>query len=257
MPLATPAAPNPPRSAPPSRRTRASCPKAPTIQPLPSPYTASFYRQGFRGVLLASVPLQALSIEDATLFARLYEKTVLRLEEPYSLYVSPKPGSESMEEFLKRMRPRFTRLLRAFRIPSEVSEDLVQQTLLRYVASASRIDTPDAWVFRTLRHHCCIYWRDRRPPQKNFGLFREAQSSDEDFIDGAYAAMEARLDVDAYLRLLPASASHLPFLQQLSSTEIAARTHYKPQSVRRLVSRALERLALRLNLQAPPDPEGA
>jgi RNA polymerase sigma factor (sigma-70 family) len=163
-----------------------------------------------------------------------------------------------MEDFLERMRPRFARLLRAFRIPREDAEDLLQQTLLCYVASASRVETPDAWVYMTLRHHCALYWRNRRRRQKNFGLYRSGQPSTEDFVDGSFATTDARLDVDVYLRLLPPSASNLlrlRFLEELSSKEIAAVTPYKVTSIRRLVSRALERLALLLGAEPAPEPE--
>lgn len=71
-------------------------------------------------------------------------------------------GSSGLNQFLRRSRPRLTRLLRGCRIPEQDAEDLIQQTLFALVRRWDTIRDPEAWVVGAARKNCLMYWRRRR-----------------------------------------------------------------------------------------------
>jgi RNA polymerase sigma factor (sigma-70 family) len=71
------------------------------------------------------------------------------------------PG-EVLPELCERLRPRFRRLLHAYRVPPQDGEDLIQTTLLLALLKWRDIRFPYAWVLGTLRTRCLVYGHERR-----------------------------------------------------------------------------------------------
>ena len=68
----------------------------------------------------------------------------------------------SLEQFLKRVRPRLKTLFARYRIPPQDTEDILQQALLALVYQRQTIRDPEAWLVGTLRNKCLLYWREHR-----------------------------------------------------------------------------------------------
>jgi RNA polymerase sigma factor (sigma-70 family) len=165
---------------------------------------------------------------------------------PSEPFISP-CDSESVEEFLARIRPRMLHILRSFRIPPQDSEDLIQEALLFFVTSSTTIKNPDAWVTSTLFNRCAMYWRSRR----GYPLLRTTEPELLSQLlpqrpDPAFTTFELRADLEPLLRQLPARQRlvlRLRFVCGMAPLDIADAMGYHVASVRKVVARALERLA--------------
>jgi RNA polymerase sigma-70 factor (ECF subfamily) len=71
-------------------------------------------------------------------------------------------ADDSLEEFLKRVRPRVKTLFLRYRIPPQDTEDILQQALLALVYHRESIRDPEAWLLGTLRNKALLYWRAQR-----------------------------------------------------------------------------------------------
>jgi RNA polymerase sigma factor (sigma-70 family) len=71
-------------------------------------------------------------------------------------------STESLDELMVRLRPRFRQVLARFRIPMQDAEDILQEALLAAVHKWEVIQDPEAWLMVTLRNRCLIYWRRKR-----------------------------------------------------------------------------------------------
>jgi RNA polymerase sigma-70 factor (ECF subfamily) len=69
---------------------------------------------------------------------------------------------DTLEEFLKRVRPRIRALFLRYRIPPQDTEDILQQALLALLYHRDSIRDPEAWLVGTLRNKCLLYWRNHR-----------------------------------------------------------------------------------------------
>lgn len=69
---------------------------------------------------------------------------------------------DTLEEFLKRVRPRIRALFLRYRIPLQDTEDILQQALLALLYHRDSIRDPEAWLVGTLRNKCLLYWRNHR-----------------------------------------------------------------------------------------------
>ena len=71
-------------------------------------------------------------------------------------------AAESVPELLDRIEPEIRQVLVRLRIPAQDAEDLIQETLLAFVAKRAAIANPVPWLLATLRNQCLLYWRRRR-----------------------------------------------------------------------------------------------
>jgi RNA polymerase sigma factor (sigma-70 family) len=69
---------------------------------------------------------------------------------------------DSLEDFLKRVRPRVKALFLRYRIPPQDTEDILQQALLALIYHRESIRDPEAWLLGTLRNKALLYWRAQR-----------------------------------------------------------------------------------------------
>ncbi|HJX26348.1 MAG TPA: sigma factor, partial [Thermoanaerobaculia bacterium] len=68
----------------------------------------------------------------------------------------------SLEDFLKRVRPRLKALFQRYSIPPQDTEDILQQALLALIYQRQAIRDPEAWLIGTIRNKCLLYWRAHR-----------------------------------------------------------------------------------------------
>ena len=76
--------------------------------------------------------------------------------------VSEHPVRESLDQLLRRLRPRLKQVLGRYRVPAHDAEDLVQEALVSTIQKWDEIQDPEAWLLVTLRNRCVVYWRKRR-----------------------------------------------------------------------------------------------
>ena len=77
--------------------------------------------------------------------------------------VSDQPiGRETLDELLRRLRPRLKQVLSRYRVPAHDAEDLIQEALISTIQKWDTIQDPEAWLLVTLRNRCVVYWRKRR-----------------------------------------------------------------------------------------------
>jgi DNA-directed RNA polymerase specialized sigma24 family protein len=69
----------------------------------------------------------------------------------------------SLEDFLKRVRPRLKAQFLRYGIPLQDTEDILQQALLALIYQRQEIRDPEAWLIGTVRNKCLLYWRATRP----------------------------------------------------------------------------------------------
>ena len=59
-------------------------------------------------------------------------------------------GRESLDQLLRRLRPRLKQVLGRYRIPAHDAEDLVQEALISTIQKWDVIQDPEAWLLVTL-----------------------------------------------------------------------------------------------------------
>jgi RNA polymerase sigma factor (sigma-70 family) len=211
----------------------------------PQQFRATAYMTRPRRILNRFM-VSASSLEQACQSAKVYASTELRLPEPYSLWVSPAPGTESLESLLARIRPRLHRILNRFRIPYDDVEDLIQETLLAYVSKGSAIQSPEAWLATTLFNRCAMYWRSQHRDRRKLAAFQDHQLDEPLLFTEMAPRTDARVDLERLVRLLPKRQRELlrlRFVFELEPSDIAEIMGCHESSVRRIAWRALNRLA--------------
>jgi RNA polymerase sigma factor (sigma-70 family) len=156
----------------------------------------------------------------------------------------PASGPETLEEVLRRVRPRLKRVLNGSGVPFEDAEDLLQEALLDALRQWETIRNVEAWLIGALRIKCVRYWRQQQgerllavdPPQLEALCEPQPPAQEQE---------EALLDLRRLTRGLAGrhrAALWLRFGLGLSTAEVAQQLGYCPASVRKLTGRALARL---------------
>jgi len=154
----------------------------------------------------------------------------------------------SLEDFLKRVRPRLKTLFARYRIPPQDTEDLLQQALLALVYQRQNIRDPEAWLVGTLRNKCLLYWRERR--RKLYDAVDSAvlECMAEPMAPAQEGADLAR-DLTSVLERLPErcrSLLSLRYRQGFEPTELAERLGYSQSSISKITTRCLAALTRHL-----------
>lgn len=155
-------------------------------------------------------------------------------------------GRESMTELVLRVGPRMERFLARRCIPPEEAQDLIQDTFLGLVRQWRTIRCPEAWLMGAIRLRLYRYFKANR---QRAGLLCVETGRLEAWAPAVPAPQwraELLWDLATLGRLLPRAHWLLLYLRfglGLSTEEIAVRLGYRPDSVRKLSSRALRRLA--------------
>ena len=176
--------------------------------------------------------------------------------------VSDQPvGRESLDQLLRRLRPRLKQVLGRYRIPAHDAEDLVQEALISTIQKWDVIQDPEAWLLVTLRNRCVVYWRKKHTNLYNsvdaviLELLSEPESAPQE-------KAEVRWDLDNLIEGLPPRCRRLLRLRYrlgLDSGEVAIQMGYHPSSVRKVARRCMaaltERMFLRGYTKRPIDAE--
>src|SRR6185295_5559990 len=68
--------------------------------------------------------------------------------------VSDQPvGRESLDQLLRRLRPRLKQVLGRYRVPAHDAEDLVQEALISTIQKWDVIQDPEAWLLVRSEEH--------------------------------------------------------------------------------------------------------
>lgn len=157
-----------------------------------------------------------------------------------------------LEDFLKKVRPRLKFLFARYSIPSQDTEDILQQALLALVYQRHAIRDPEAWLLGTLRNKCLLYWRRHRRKLYEavdaavLELMAEA-------VPPAQETADVRRDLADALGRLPERCRSLLSLRYrgYDPPELAEVLGYKPASISKVTNRCLAALTRQLLIAGP------
>jgi len=157
-------------------------------------------------------------------------------------------ADDSLEEFLKRVRPRVKALFLRYRIPPQDTEDILQQALLALVYHRESIRDPEAWLLGTLRNKSFLYWRVQRRK-----LYEAVDSTVLEVmaapLESTQEEEDLRRDLAGVLELLPErcrSLLSLRYRQGCNPAEMARQLGYSQGSISKITTRCLAALTRRL-----------
>src|ERR1044071_3910834 len=158
--------------------------------------------------------------------------------------ISDRPvGRESLDQLLRRLRPRLKQILGRYRVPAHDAEDLVQEALISTIQKWDVIQDPEAWLLVTLRNRCVVYWRKRRNT-----LYNSVDTAILELLSEPVAAPQERAelpwDLNNLLEELPPRCRKLLQLRYglgYDSSEVAEKMGYHPSSVRKVARRPARR----------------
>ncbi|HET9225597.1 MAG TPA: sigma-70 family RNA polymerase sigma factor [Thermoanaerobaculia bacterium] len=163
--------------------------------------------------------------------------------------VSDQPaGRESIDQLLRRLRPRLKQVLGRYRIPAHDAEDLIQEALISTIQKWETIQDPEAWLLVTLRNRCVVYWRKRRNT-----LYNSVDTAILELLSEPVAAPQERAellwDLNNLLEELPPRCRKLLQLRYglgYDSSEVAEKMGYHPSSVRKVARRCMAALTYQM-----------
>lgn len=157
-----------------------------------------------------------------------------------------------LEDFLKRVRPRLKYLFARYSIPSQDTEDILQQALLALVYQRHAVRDPEAWLLGTLRNKCLLYWRDHRRK-----LYESVDAAVLELMAGAVSpaqeTSDVQRDLENALGRLPERCRSLLSLRYrgYQPLELAEALGYKPASISKVTNRCLAALTRQLLTVSP------
>jgi RNA polymerase sigma-70 factor, ECF subfamily len=156
----------------------------------------------------------------------------------------------SLEDFLKRVRPRLKAQFQRYSIPPQDTEDILQQALLALIYQRQEIRDPEAWLIGTVRNKCLLYWRAHRRK-----LYETVDATVLECIaeplQPAQETSDIRRDLAAALGELPERCRTLLTLryhQGYEPAEVAQELGYSQSSISKITQRCLAALTRRLIL---------
>jgi RNA polymerase sigma factor (sigma-70 family) len=159
------------------------------------------------------------------------------------------PGAAEIHELLAAARPKLRRMLAYGRVPVEDAEDVLHDALVALLRSWEPVDVianREAWLLGTLRITIFQYWR-RRTRERRFRaeLSRELAASEA----APQERQDSARDLEALTADLPERDFQILWVRYglcLKPREAAELLGCRPDSVRKLCRRALERVRRRL-----------
>src|SRR5579864_169269 len=174
-------------------------------------------------------------------------------------------GAVEIHELLAAARPKLRRMLATFDVPLEDAEDVLHDALVALLRSWDQMDgvaNREAWLLGTLRITIFQYWRARTRERRFLDQLSHELAASE-------SAPQERQDSARDLEALTADLTERDFQILwvryglcLKPREAAELLGCRPDSVRKLCRRALERVRRRLPQPPPaaparPAPAGA
>lgn len=162
--------------------------------------------------------------------------------------ISDHPVRETLDQLLRRLRPRLKQILGRYRVPAHDAEDLVQEALVSTIQKWEEIQDPEAWLLVTLRNRCVVYWRKRRT-----NLYSSVDAAILELLSEPVSApqekAELRWDLKNLIDELPARCRTLLRLRYglgYDSSEVAEQMGYHPSSVRKVARRCMAALTYQM-----------
>lgn len=162
--------------------------------------------------------------------------------------VPDQPVRESLDQLLRRLRPRLKQVLGRYRVPAHDAEDLVQEALISTIQKWDVIQDPEAWLLVTLRNRCVVYWRKRRN-----SLYNSVDTAILELLSEPVTAPQERAellwDLNNLLEELPPRCRKLLRLRYglgFDSAEVAEKMGYHPSSVRKVARRCMAALTYQM-----------
>lgn len=156
----------------------------------------------------------------------------------------------SLEDFLKRVRPRLKAQFQRYSIPLQDTEDILQQALLALIYQRQAIRDPEAWLVGTVRNKCLLYWRTHRRKLYD-SVDATVLECLADPLQPAQETSDVRRDLAAALQELPERCRSLLALrygQGYEPAEVAEQMGYSQSSISKVTRRCLAALTRRLIL---------
>jgi RNA polymerase sigma factor (sigma-70 family) len=154
----------------------------------------------------------------------------------------------SLESYLHKVQPRLKALFARYRIPTQDTEDILQQALLALVYQRPSIRDPEAWLVGTIRNKCLLYWREHRRK-----LYESVDAAVLEFMAEPMApaqeGADLRRDLDSLLERLPERCRSLLALRYrhgYEPPELAERLGYSQSSISKVTTRCLAALTRHL-----------
>lgn len=152
--------------------------------------------------------------------------------------------SASLEDFLKRVRPKLKSLFARYRVPPQDTEDILQQALLALIYHWKTVRDPEAWIMGTLRNKCLVYWRDRRRK-----LYDAVDATVLEWVAKPEAPRQERADLwkdlETLIARLPSRCRSMLWMRYrmgYDTPEIAEKLGYSPNSISKVSARCLASL---------------
>jgi len=166
------------------------------------------------------------------------------------------PGAAELHQLLTAARPKLRRMLAYGKVPLADAEDVLHDALVALVMAWEQvgvIGNREAWLIGTLRITIFQYWRARKRER----LFLEELSHELAASESApQERQDSARDLEALTADLPERDFQILWVRYglcLKPREAAELLGCRPDSVRKLCRRALERVRRRL----PPPPAAA
>jgi RNA polymerase sigma factor (sigma-70 family) len=156
----------------------------------------------------------------------------------------------SLEDFLKRVRPRLKAQFQRYSIPLQDTEDILQQALLALIYQRQAIRDPEAWLVGTVRNKCLLYWRTYRRKLYD-SVDATVLECLADPLQPAQETSDVRRDLAAALQELPERCRSLLALRYgegYDPAEVAEQMGYSQSSISKVTQRCLAALTRRLVL---------
>jgi len=154
----------------------------------------------------------------------------------------------SLEGFLKQVRPRLRAVFARYRIPSQDTEDILQQALMALVYRVESVRDPEAWLLGTVRNKCLLYWRKQRRL-----LYESVDATVLEAVAEPVGPDQEKThlqhDLAQVLERLPERCRSLLWMryrQGYDPPELAARLGYSPASISKVTTRCLAALTRHL-----------
>jgi RNA polymerase sigma factor (sigma-70 family) len=154
----------------------------------------------------------------------------------------------SLEGFLKQIRPRLRAVFARYRIPSQDTEDILQQALMALVYRVESVRDPEAWLLGTVRNKCLLYWREQRRL-----LYETVDATVLEAVAEPVGPDQEKThlqhDLAQVLERLPERCRSLLWMryrQGYDPPELAERLGYSPASISKVTTRCLAALTRHL-----------
>lgn len=173
--------------------------------------------------------------------------TFQRVESPVPRNLLTIPESQAgdstaLEVLLNALEPRFRSIACRYHIDASDAEDVLQNTLVRYIHIERPVEHPRAWLSIVFRRECLRFLRGRAH-RVELAVDREELANAK--APAPHLAPEARMFLAAALATLqPKQREILWWRYYLGMTEgeVAEAVGCKPVSAKKAISRALEAL---------------